>query len=120
MNNHYLVSIGMPVYNCAATVAQAIRSILNQTFEDWELLIVDDGSTDDTLKVIASFKDPRIIVSKGERNEGLPARLNDCVRRARGKYFARMDGDDIAYPERLRKQLEYLRVIRMLTCLGRG
>lgn len=114
------ISIGMPVYNCAATVGQAIRSILNQTFENWELLIIDDGSTDDTLNVVASFKDSRIILSKGERNQGLPTRLNDCVGQARGKYFARMDGDDVAYPERLRKQIEYLESHLDVDLLGAG
>jgi glycosyltransferase involved in cell wall biosynthesis len=103
-----IVSIGMPVFNCAGTVARAICSILNQTFVAWELLISDDGSTDNTLGIAASFDDPRIIVSRGEKNEGLPERLNECVSRARGKYFARMDGDDIAYPERLKRQLEFL------------
>jgi glycosyltransferase involved in cell wall biosynthesis len=114
------VSIGMPVYNCAATVAQAVRSILSQTFEDWELLIIDDGSTDDTLNVVASFNHPRILVVKSERNEGLPTRLNDCVRLARGKYFARMDGDDIAYPERLQKQIAYLENHPLVDLLGAG
>jgi glycosyltransferase involved in cell wall biosynthesis len=98
----------MPVYNCAGTVQQSIRSILNQTFEDWELLIIDDGSTDGTLKRIAAFNDHRVIVFEGKENKGLPTRLNECVGKARGKYFARMDGDDVAYPERLRKQVEYL------------
>ena len=114
------ISIGMPVYNCAGTVARAVRSILKQTFEDWELLIIDDGSTDDTLNVVASFNDPRIIVVKSERNEGLPTRLNDCVRQARGKYFARMDGDDIAYPDRIRKQIEYLESHGDVDLLGTG
>lgn len=103
-----IVSIGMPVFNCATTVAQAICSILNQTFEDWELLIVDDGSTDATHEISASFDDSRIVVIRGEENEGLPTRLNECVSMARGKYFARMDGDDIAYPSRLKCQIEFL------------
>jgi glycosyltransferase involved in cell wall biosynthesis len=103
-----IVSIGMPVFNCAGTVAQAICSILNQTVEDWELLIIDDGSTDNTLEIAASFDDPRISVTRGEENKGLPARLNECVSRARGKYFERMDQDDIAYPGRLQHQLEFL------------
>jgi glycosyltransferase involved in cell wall biosynthesis len=102
-----IVSIGMPVFNCAGTVAQAICSILNQTSEDWELLIIDDGSKDNTLEIAASFGDPRIIVTTGE-NKGLSTRLNECVSRARGTYFARMDGDDIAYPGRLQCQLEFL------------
>ena len=97
----------MPVFNCAGTVAQAICSILNQTVEDWELLIIDDGSTDNTLEIAASFDDPRISVTRGEENKGLPARLNECVSRARGKYFERMDQDDIAYPGRLQHPLTH-------------
>lgn len=108
MSNHHLVSIGMPVFNCAGTVAQAICSILNQTFEDWELLVIDDGSTDNTLEIAASFDDPRIIVNRREENMGLPARLNESVAMAKGRYFARMDGDDIAYPNRLQHQLDFL------------
>jgi glycosyltransferase involved in cell wall biosynthesis len=103
-----LISIGMPVYNCAATIAQAISSILNQTLTDWELLVIDDGSTDASGQIAASFNDSRIVVRKETENKCLPVRLNECVRMARGKFFARMDGDDIAYPRRLQCQLEYL------------
>jgi hypothetical protein len=103
-----IVSIGMPVFNCASTIAQAISSILNQSFKEWELLIIDDGSTDNTREIALSFDDPRIIVTKGAENKRLPMRLNECVCRARGRFFARMDGDDIAYPQRLQCQLEYL------------
>jgi glycosyltransferase involved in cell wall biosynthesis len=103
-----IVSIGMPVFNGARTIAQSICSILNQTVENWELLIIDDGSTDNTMEIAASFGDPRIIVTRGGENTGLPARLNECVSRARGKYFGRMDQDDIAYPGRLKCQLEFL------------
>jgi hypothetical protein len=103
-----LISIGMPVYNCAGTVAHTISSILNQTFTDWELLIIDDGSTDASWQIAASFNDPRIVVKRGTENKGLPARLNECVSMAKAKFFARMDGDDIAYPRRLQCQLDYL------------
>ena len=103
-----IVSIGMPVFNCASTIAEAISSILSQTFIEWELLIIDDGSTDNTLEIALSFDDPRIIVTKGTENKRLATRLNECVVRAQGRFFARMDGDDIAYPKRLECQLEYL------------
>ena len=98
----------MPVFNCASTIAQAISSILNQTFKEWELLIIDDGSTDKTLEIALSFNDPRIIVTKGAGNKRLANRLNECVCKAKGRFFARMDGDDIAYPGRMQSQLEYL------------
>jgi hypothetical protein len=107
-NRPPIASIGMPVFNCASTIAQAITSILNQSFKDWELLIIDDGSTDETLEIALSFDDPRIIVTKGGGNQRLARRLNECVSRARGEFFARMDGDDIAYPRRLQVQLDYL------------
>jgi glycosyltransferase involved in cell wall biosynthesis len=103
-----VVSIGMPVFNNAETIAQAISSILHQTFEEWELLIVDDGSSDKTLEIAVSFNDPRIIVTKGDENKRLSARLNECISKARGKFFARMDGDDVAYPERLQYQVDFL------------
>lgn len=106
--NRPLISIGMPVFNCAGTIGLAISSILNQTFDEWELLVIDDGSTDETLEAAASFGDPRIRVVRGERNRGLPTRLNECVSAAQGRYFARMDGDDLAYPDRLKRQLEFL------------
>ncbi len=103
-----LVSIGMPVYNCAATLGAAIRSILNQTFSDWELLLVDDGSTDGTLDLARAISDPRIRVFADRSHLGLVARLNQVVDLSRGTYFARMDGDDVSYPERLALQREYL------------
>src|ERR1700684_499695 len=99
-----LVSIGMPVYDCEKTIAVSLRSILNQTFTEWELIIIDDGSQDGTLARAREFDDPRIRIVDGQRNLGLPARLNQAVHLSGGTYFARMDGDDIAYPERIEKQ----------------
>lgn len=100
-----VVSIGMPVRNCEKTLPIAIRSILNQTFPHWELLVVDDGSSDGTA---AGIGDPRIRVVADGFHAGLPARLNQAVRLSRGKYFARMDGDDVSFPERLARQVSYL------------
>jgi glycosyltransferase involved in cell wall biosynthesis len=104
-----LVTIGMPVYNCRATVAEAIASILNQTLEDWELVVFDDGSRDGTPDVARRFADERIRLVAGKTNRGLPARLNQIVRQSNSVFFARMDGDDIAYPDRLKRQVEFLR-----------
>jgi glycosyltransferase involved in cell wall biosynthesis len=103
-----LVTIGMPVYNCRATVAEAIASIINQTFDDWELVIFDDGSQDGTADIVRRFDDPRIRLLEDKANRGLPARLNDIVRRCKSSFFARMDGDDVAYPHRLEMQVEFL------------
>jgi glycosyltransferase involved in cell wall biosynthesis len=110
----------MPVYNCESTIACSIVSVLNQSFVDWELIIIDDGSTDRTREIAASFNDPRIAIFGGGENKGLAARLNECVGKARGKYFARMDGDDIAYPERLKKQVKYLDCHQEVDLLGAG
>lgn len=102
------VSIGMPVYNCEKTIAVSIQSILNQSFTDWELIVIDDGSADETLAIARQFRDSRVRVVDGQRNFGLPRRLNQAVQLSTGRYFARMDGDDIAYPERLSKQVLFL------------
>jgi glycosyltransferase involved in cell wall biosynthesis len=104
-----LVTIGMPVCNCRATVAEAIASIMNQTFWDWELVVLDDGSQDGTPDVVRRFDDARIRLIEGKANHGLPARLNEIVRGCKSSFFARMDGDDIAYPDRLEMQVEFLR-----------
>jgi glycosyltransferase involved in cell wall biosynthesis len=103
-----LVTIGMSVLNCEETLHQAMFSILRQTYDNWELLVLDDGSTDNTLKFALSFNDARVRVMSDGQNMGLPARLNQAVTMGQGKYFARMDGDDIAYPERLERQVNYL------------
>jgi glycosyltransferase involved in cell wall biosynthesis len=98
----------MPVLNCEKTVSLSIQSILNQTFNDWELIVIDDGSRDRTLEATKTFHDPRIRIVDGRQNLGLPSRLNEAVQQSRGRYFARMDGDDIAYPERFSKQVGFL------------
>ena len=103
-----LVSIGMSVYNCSKFVEDAIVSVLKQTYTNWELIIVNDGSTDDTLEKIKTFKDGRIKVFSDNENRGLPTRLNECIELSRGFYFARMDGDDIMMPNRLETQVNYL------------
>ena len=117
---HHLVSIAMPVYNCEQTLATAIRSMLNQTFEDWELLLMDDGSTDRTLQMARSFSDPRIHIFAEGNHRGLVSRLNQAIDRSHGKYFARMDGDDVSYPERFALQVEFLEKHSEIDLLGGG
>ncbi len=102
------VTVLMPVYNNELYVYEAVSSILNQTFGDFELLIVDDGSTDASASVIEAFQDPRIRLVRSEMNEGLVAALNKGLALAEGEYIARMDSDDIALPERLEKQVALL------------
>lgn len=102
------ISIVLPVYNGSKTLAVAIQSIVLQSFSDWELLVIDDGSTDDSIAIAKQFKDTRIRVIENLQNEGLAAKLNQGISLSRGQYFARMDQDDIAYPERLAKQVAYL------------
>ena len=113
-----LVTIGMPVYNCAATLGAAIRSILNQTLKDWELLLLYDDSADNTLELAKSFGDPRIRLITDGNHHGLPARLNQAVETGRGKYFARMDADDVAFPHRLQRQVAFLEEHRNVDLVG--
>lgn len=104
------ISILMGIYNCASTVGEAIRSITEQTFTDWEFIICDDGSSDGTFEVVKALseKEPRIVLIQNDRNMGLAPTLNHCLRVARGTYTARMDGDDICAPDRFEKELEVL------------
>lgn len=103
-----LVSIGMPVYNCQNTIQLAINSILSQTFSDWELIIINDCSSDKTSEIVNQYQDKRIRFLDEKENLGLSARLIQSLALSKGKYFARMDGDDISYKSRLEIQLKYL------------
>ena len=119
MADRPLVTVGMPVYNAAATVATAVRSICLQTFTDWELIVIDDGATDRIVEVMRDFPDPRIrFIQSPAGNQGLATRLNQCVDLARGRYFARMDADDVSYPERLERQVNYLQEHPEIDLLG--
>lgn len=102
------LSVAMPCYNGAETVKLAIASILSQSFTDFELLIPDDGSTDNSAAIVKEFNDERIFAWSDGVNRKLPIRLNECIDRARGELFARMDADDIAFPDRLKRQVEFL------------
>ena len=102
------VSVILPAYNCEKFIGQAIRSVLDQTFREFELIIVNDGSTDKTEFVILAFDDPRIVYIRNQQNQGLISSLNRAINIAQGKYIARMDADDICNPERLAKQKELL------------
>ena len=104
-----LITVAMPIYNAGKYLRFAVLSIVNQTFTNWELLIIDDGSTDNALKNIADIKDKRIRILRDGINRGLAARLNEAIDLARGQYFARMDGDDVSYPERFERQLSVLK-----------
>jgi glycosyltransferase involved in cell wall biosynthesis len=103
-----LVSVLMPVYNGAEYLNVAIDSILNQTFTNFEFLIINDGSTDDTESIVLSYTDPRIRYIKNEHNIKLIATLNKGILLAKGKYIARMDADDISLPNRLAEQINFL------------
>jgi glycosyltransferase involved in cell wall biosynthesis len=96
-----LISIAMPVYNAGHFLQVAINSIINQTYQNWELLIIDDGSTDGCCDSVLLLNDARIKLIKDGVNRGLAIRLNQCIEIANGSYIARMDQDDIAFPKRL-------------------
>lgn len=96
----------MPVYNGIPYLAEAIQSILSQSFSDFECIIINDGSTDDSEKVISGFNDKRIIYIKNETNLGLIESLNKGLRIAKGKYIARMDQDDMAFTNRFELQVQ--------------
>jgi len=103
-----LISVLMPAYNSELYIAEAIESILNQTYQNIELIIFDDGSRDGTRRVIESFVDPRIIKILSDQNYGVVHARNDMIDKARGQYIALMDADDIADRFRLEKQLRSL------------
>jgi glycosyltransferase involved in cell wall biosynthesis len=103
-----VITVAMPFFNSAATLELAVRSVLNQSYGDFELLLCDDGSEDHGLAIARSFQDPRVICWSDGQRLRLAARLNECIDRARGLYLARMDADDVAYPDRLARQLAFL------------
>jgi glycosyltransferase involved in cell wall biosynthesis len=105
-----LVSVGIPFLNCDKCLFDSIRSIFAQTFQDWELILVDDGSTDGSLELAQSIDDPRVrVLPPDVKNKGLAARLNQIVQAARGEFIARMDADDLCHPERFAAQVEFFK-----------
>lgn len=101
------ISVIMGAYNCARTLPEAIAAIQHQTVSDWEFIICDDGSSDETWQVASEFQrnDERIVLLRNEKNLGLNATLNKCLAAASGYYIARMDGDDVCTPDRFEKEL---------------
>lgn len=113
-----LVTVLLPVFNGETYLAEAIESVLRQTYPNIELLVIDDGSTDGTADVIARFGDPRLVVLRHEVNRGLVAALNHGLELARGELLARLDADDVADPTRLAKQVQRFRADPDLVALG--
>jgi len=103
------ISVILPVYNADLFIEEAINSILNQTVADFELIIVNDGSTDQTASKILLYTDPRIVYVDNEKNIGLIKTLNKAIRLSKGQFIARMDSDDVAMFDRFEKQLDFLR-----------
>jgi len=114
-----LITVGIPFYNNEETLLDAIRSIFAQTFQNWELILVDDGSTDGSLDIALSIDDSRVrVLPPDGKNKRLPARLNQISQAARGEFIARMDADDLSHPERLAKQLAFLDTHKEVDVVG--
>lgn len=113
-----LLTVALPVLNGGSQLALSVASVLNQSFTNWELFIMDDGSTDGAIDTLPIFFDPRIYIIKDGCNRGLSSRLNQAVSMANGKYFARMDHDDICHPERFSRQVAYLENHSEIDLLG--
>jgi len=108
MNKNPKITALMPVYNGEEYLREAIESILSQSFEDFEFLIINDGSTDSSVKIIKSYSDPRIRLVSNQENVGIAGSLNKGIKFARGEYIARMDSDDISLPKRFERQAGFL------------
>ncbi len=116
------VSVLMPAYNVEKYIGEAIDSVLNQTFTDFEFIIINDGSTDNTAKIIKQYakKDKRIRFIDRQINKGFIATLNECLDNAIGEYVAKMDSDDISLPARLEKQVSFLERFPNIGMVGVG
>lgn len=112
------VSVVMPVFNGARYISGAIDSILTQDYQDFEFIVVDDGSTDQTASMLSLIKDPRLKVITHKNNMGIVTSLNDGVRASKGKYIARMDSDDLSDPKRFSIQVDYLDKHRDCAAVG--
>lgn len=114
-----LVSVLMAVYNSERYVAQAVESILNQTFQDFELIIIDDGSRDRSLSILQQYadRDPRIRLIHRE-NQGISRTRNQLLAEATGEFIAVMDSDDVSLPDRLKQQVDFLRQHPEVVCVG--
>lgn len=113
-----LVSVIMGAYNEERFIHQAVASILNQTFRDLELIIIDDGSTDQTAKILSAIEDPRVKVISSRERKGLTASLNMAISLTGGRYIARMDADDLSEPTRLEEQIDYMERFPELGLIG--
>jgi len=114
------ISVVMSVYNGEKHLRESIESILNQTFTDFEFIIVNDGSTDNSLEIITSYDDERIKIINNEENIGLTKSLNKAIKQARGVYIARQDADDISLSNRLELQFKFLEKHPEVALLGTG
>ena len=103
-----LVSVIMPSWNTSNFIAESIQSVIDQTYENWELIIVDDCSTDNTDEVVAKFKDKRIRYFKNEKNSGAALSRNRALREARGEWIAFLDSDDLWSPDKLEHQINFM------------
>lgn len=103
-----LVSIIMPTYNCGRFIRESISSVLAQTYTAWELLIVDDCSTDNTAELLAAYKDERIHYMRNEQNLGAALTRNRALREAKGRYIAFLDADDLWLPDKLERQIAFM------------
>lgn len=112
------ISVVMPAFNEERTIERAIKSILEQTYENFEFIIVDDGSTDKTDEVLDKFIDTRIKIVTNKFNIGVTKSMNIGIRASKGKYIARMDADDYCFPERIERQLEFLEAHPSIAVLG--
>lgn len=114
------ISVIMGIYNCGSTLKQAIESIQKQTYSNWELIICDDGSTDNTYEIAEQMAqtDQRIILLRNDSNQGLNVTLNNCLKHATGQFIARMDGDDDCWPDRFEKQLQFLKTHKEYGIVG--
>lgn len=104
-----LVSVIMPSYNTAEFIKESINSVLNQTYQNFEIIIVDDCSTDNTDEVVAEIKDERIKYIKNQKNSGAAVSRNRALREAKGKWIAFLDSDDVWLPEKLEKQISFMK-----------
>jgi glycosyltransferase involved in cell wall biosynthesis len=114
------LTIGLPIYNPGAFLEPALRSVFAQTFQDWELILVDDGSDDGSTELLRHIHDPRVRLLKSGPKPGLAARLNQIVQAARAPYIARMDADDMLDCSRLEKQVQFLQDHPQVDVVGCG